>query len=131
MSSMNYMFCRSFCSMFNNQLIHLSVLCRHILLNIYGKIHCDGKLKLKSNAVPTIFPSYVQPCETISLDNNDENMNEMDIVIDHRVNKEDIEANQQLQLKNIIENIISEDHVNEDINESTPEEHLNKSINRV
>lgn len=32
--------------------------------------------------MPTIFPSYAQSYETISLDNNDENMSEIDVAID-------------------------------------------------
>lgn len=102
--------------------IHFYILlCRHILLSICGRQPVGGKLKLKNNAVPTIFPSNVEPSKTVSSHNNDGNMSEMDIKIDHWINTEDVEANQQLELENV-ENTAAEERVNEN---STPEDHIN------
>lgn len=112
----------------------------HFVDHMWETVRCDGKLKLKSNAVPTIFPSYTQPCETISVNSNDKDISEMDVTIDDWVNEESIEAKQQLELNNTIpedhpnkrvhENTSPEDHLNERINENTTSEnHLNECIN--
>ncbi|RLU24796.1 hypothetical protein DMN91_002886, partial [Ooceraea biroi] len=105
----------------------------HFAQHMWEKVRCDGKLKLKNNAVPTIFPSYAQLCETMLLDdnndahidNNDENMNEINMAIDHT---RKTGVNQQLQLNSINENTIPEVHVNKRANE-IPEDHPSDSIN--
>ncbi|XP_029173732.1 THAP domain-containing protein 2-like isoform X2 [Nylanderia fulva] len=46
----------------------------HFSKNMWEKVRCDGKQKLKCNAVPTIFPSHQLDTNNLVYNQNTENL---------------------------------------------------------
>lgn len=91
----------NYCSLQNDQRINLSVSKQaHFAETMWEKDRCDGKRKLKCNAVPTIFPFHSVSYNFPGLSENcNKNNNGINMLITSLTDEGEVETNFQYQLQ--------------------------------